>query len=121
MAQLVDFVRNLHDREALEKREAKRRFLGGAGFVAWPGPAFRKFVDELIVGNRMQSGGFVIDGHAVTLADLECPILYLVGSRDEMGRLAAVRGSAAPPRAPRRCTSSPSRPATSGSSSARRR
>ncbi len=90
--QLVDFVKNLHDRGALEKREAKRLFLGGEGFVAWPGPAFRKFVDELIVGNRMQSGGFVIDGHTVTLADLSCPILYFVGSRDEMGRPAAVRG-----------------------------
>lgn len=90
--QLVDFVRNLHDREALEKREAKRLFLGGEGFVAWPGPAFRKFVDELIVGNRMASGGFVIDGHTVTLADIACPILYFIGSRDEMGRPAAVRG-----------------------------
>jgi len=92
VTQLIDFVKNLHDREALEKREAKRLFLGGEGFVAWPGPAFRKFVDELIVGNRMQSGGFVIDGHTVTLADLTSPILYFVGSRDEMGRPAAVRG-----------------------------
>ena len=92
VAQLVDFVKNLHDREALEKREARRLFLGGEGFVAWPGPAFRKFVDELIVGNRMASGGFVIDGHSVTLADIACPILYVVGSRDEMGRPAAVRG-----------------------------
>jgi len=90
--QLLDFVKNLHDREALEKREAKRLFLGGEGFVAWPGPAFRKFVDELIVGNRMASGGFVIDGHTVTLADITCPILYFVGNRDEMGRPAAVRG-----------------------------
>ena len=91
-AQLVDFVRNLHDRAALEKREARRLFLGGDGFVAWPGPAFRKFVDEVIVGNRMASGGFVIDGHAVTLADLTCPILYVVGSRDELGRPSSVRG-----------------------------
>src|SRR5215475_14100656 len=90
--QLVDFVRNLHDRQALEKREAKRLFLGGEGFVAWPGPAFRKFVDVVIVGNRMASGGFVIDGHTVTLADLASPILYFVGSRDEMGRPPAVRG-----------------------------
>ncbi|HEY0252067.1 MAG TPA: alpha/beta fold hydrolase, partial [Kofleriaceae bacterium] len=90
--QLVDFVRNLHDRSALEKREAKRLFLGGEGFVAWPGPAFRKFVDDVIVGNRMASGGFVIDGHTVTLADLTCPILYFVGSRDEMGRPSSVRG-----------------------------
>lgn len=91
-AQLVDFVKNLHDRQALEKREAKRLFLGGEGFVAWPGPAFRKFVDDVIVGNRMASGGFVIDGHTVTLADLTCPILYFVGNRDEMGRPASVRG-----------------------------
>jgi putative long chain acyl-CoA synthase len=96
--QLVDFVRNLHDRQALEKREAKRLFLGGEGFVAWPGPAFRKFVDDVIVGNRMASGGFVIDGQTVTLADLTCPILYFVGNRDEMGRPGSVRGirSAAP-------------------------
>src|SRR6185503_15631911 len=82
----------LHDRTALEKREAKRLFLGGEGFVAWPGPAFRKFVDEVIVGNRMASGGFIIDGHTITLADLTCPILYFVGTRDEMGRPGSVRG-----------------------------
>ncbi|MEZ4361215.1 MAG: AMP-binding protein [Kofleriaceae bacterium] len=90
--QLVDFVRNLHDRQALEKREAKRLFLGGQGFVAWPGPAFRKFVDELVVGNRMSSGGFVIDGHTVTLADITSPILYFVGDRDQVVRPAAIRG-----------------------------
>ena len=90
--QLVDFVKNLHDREALEKREAKRLFLGGGGFVAWPGPAFRQFVDDVVVGNRMAVGGFVIDGRTVSLADITCPILYFVGDRDEMGRPAAVRG-----------------------------
>ncbi len=90
--QLVEFVRKLHDRQALEKREARRLFLGGEGFVAWPGPALRKFIDEIIVANRMTSGGIVIDGHTVTLADIDSPILYFVGDRDEMGRPAAVRG-----------------------------
>ena len=92
VGQLVDFVKKLHDRQALEKREAKRLFLRGAGFVAWPGPALRKFIDDMVVGNRMRSGGFVIDGHTVTLADLRCPILYFFGDRDTMGRPAAVRG-----------------------------
>ena len=91
-AQLLEFVRKLHDRAALERREARRLFLGGEGFVAWPGPALRKFVDEIIVANRMTSGGIVIDGHTVTLADIDSPILYFVGDRDEMGRPAAVRG-----------------------------
>lgn len=89
--QLVGFVRKLHDRQALERRERRRLFLGGAGFVAWPGPALRTFIDEIIVGNRMLSGGFVIDGRTVTLADLRCPILCFIGLRDEIARPAAVR------------------------------
>lgn len=89
--QLVEFVGKLHDRQALEKRESRRRFLGGEGFVAWPGPALRTFVDEFIVANRMASGGFVIDGRTVSLADLSCPILFFVGLTDDIARPAAVR------------------------------
>jgi putative long chain acyl-CoA synthase len=100
LGQLVDFVRKLHDRQALVKREARRRFLGGEGFVAWPGPALRTFVDEFVVHNRLTSGGFVIDGRTVTLADVRCPILYFVGLRDEIARPRAVRAiAAAAPRA----------------------
>ncbi len=89
--QRVDFVRKLHDRGALERREARRRFLGGEGFVAWPGPAFRAFVDQFIVHNRMVSGGFVLSGRSVTLADITCPILAFYGGHDDMARPATVR------------------------------
>ncbi len=89
--QFVDFVRKLHDRQALEQREPRRLFLGGEGFVAWPGPALRTFIDEVIVANRMASGGMVIDGRTVTLADIRCPVLCFYGTRDTMGRPAAVR------------------------------
>lgn len=90
--QLVDLVLRLHDRQDLEKRAARRRFLGGEGFVAWPGPALRAFVDELIVQNRMMHGGIVIDGRTVTLADITVPILACIGLRDEIARPEAVRG-----------------------------
>jgi len=89
--QRIDFLRLLHDRSALVRREARRRFLGGAGFVAWPGPAFRVFVDDFIVHNRMLAGGFVIDGRTVTLADITCPILAFIGTTDEIARPASVR------------------------------
>ncbi len=89
--QRLDFVKKLHDRNALMRREARRRFLGGAGFVAWPGPALRDFVDQFIVHNRMLSGGFVIDGRTLTLADLTCPMLCFIGLSDDMARPAAVR------------------------------
>ena len=89
--QFVDFVANLHDREALEQREGRRRFLAGEGFVAWPGPAFRQFVRDFIIQNRMLAGGFVIDGQTLSLADISCPLLYFVGLNDAIARPNAVR------------------------------
>ena len=90
----VEFVRQLHDRNALVRREGRRRFLGGEGFVAWPGPALRMFFEEFIVNNRMLRGGFVIDGRAVSLADITCPILAFVGESDEIARPESVRAIA---------------------------
>jgi len=89
--QRLDFLRKLHDRGALVRREARRKFLGGEGFVAWPGPAFRAFVDQFILHNRMLSGGFVLNGRTATLADITCPILAFYGRRDELARGATVR------------------------------
>ncbi len=90
----VEFVRKLHDRNALVRREGRRRFLGGEGFVAWPGPALRMFFEEFIVNNRMLRGGFVIDGRTVSLADITCPILAFVGESDEIARPESVRAIA---------------------------
>ncbi len=92
--QRVEFLRNLHDRGALVRREARRKFLGGEGFVAWPGPAFRAFVDQFVVHNRMLSGGFVLDGRTCSLADITCPILCFLGDRDELASPPAVRAIA---------------------------
>ncbi len=89
--QVVELFTILHDKEALSKREKRRRFLGGEGFVAWPGPALRTFVDEFIVNNRMADGGFVINGKTVTLASINVPILCVIGGRDEIARPASVR------------------------------
>lgn len=81
----------LDDRAALERSEPQRRFLGGEGFIGWPGPAFREFALQFVVQNRMTSGGFVIAGRSVSLADISCPILYFVGTRDEFARPGSVR------------------------------
>jgi len=81
----------LDDREALSKLEPMRRFLGGEGFVAWPGPAFRSFVDNVVVSNRLVTGGFVVADRTLSLSDLTCPILYFVGTHDEFARPKSVR------------------------------
>jgi putative long chain acyl-CoA synthase len=100
LRQRVDFLRQLHDREALLPRERQRRFLMGEGWVAWPGPAVADFMRQFIAHNRMLQGGFVIEDRTVTLADIECPILTVVGTVDEIAPAPAVRAvSRAAPRA----------------------
>ena len=80
-SQLMSFFKQLHDRTALEQRERRRQFLLGGGFVGFPGPALDDVID-LVVENRLAKGGFVIDGKAVSLVDIRCPILYFIGTRD---------------------------------------
>ena len=89
--QQLDFVRQLHDRDALLPRERQRRFLQADGWVAWPGPALADFLKQFVAHNRMLEGGFVIDERLVTLADIECPILIVVGEVDEIAPAGAVR------------------------------
>ncbi len=100
LRQRVDFMRQLHDREALLPRERQRRFLMGEGWVAWPGPALADFLRQFIAHNRMLEGGFVIDDRLVTLADIDRPLLTVVGEVDEIAPAAGVRAiTRAAPRA----------------------
>ena len=87
----IEFLMQLHDREALLTREGQRRFLEGDGWVAWPGPALADFVGQFVAHNRMLEGGFVVDDRLLTLADLRLPILSVVGSVDEIAPAAGVR------------------------------
>jgi putative long chain acyl-CoA synthase len=91
LRQRIDFLRQLHDREALLPRERQRRFLLGEGWVAWPGPALADFMRHFVAHNRMLAGGFVIEDRLVTLADIECPVLSFVGEVDEIAPAGGVR------------------------------
>ncbi|NMO04887.1 alpha/beta fold hydrolase [Gordonia sp. TBRC 11910] len=88
----LDFLRNLHDRDALLPREDQRRFLEADGWVAYSGPAIADLLRQFVVHNRMVSGGFVIDGDLVSLAEITCPVLAFVGEADDIGQPKAVRG-----------------------------
>jgi putative long chain acyl-CoA synthase len=88
----LDFLRQLHDREALLPREQQRRFLDSEGWIAWSGPAISELLKQFIAHNRMMSGGFSVRGDLVTLADIDCPILAVVGEVDDIGQPASVRG-----------------------------
>ncbi|HET9075116.1 MAG TPA: alpha/beta fold hydrolase [Solirubrobacteraceae bacterium] len=87
----LEFIMRLHDREALLPREGQRRFLEVDGWVAWPGPALAEFLQQFITHNRMLQGGFVIEDRLLSLADIGCPILSVVGTVDEIAPAAGVR------------------------------
>ncbi|MGK2865972.1 MAG: acyl-CoA synthetase, partial [Mycobacterium sp.] len=88
----LDFLRQLHDRDALLPREQQRRFLDSEGWIAWSGPAIAELLKQFIAHNRMMSGGFSIRGELVTLSDITCPVLAVIGEVDDIGQPAAVRG-----------------------------
>jgi putative long chain acyl-CoA synthase len=88
----LDFLRQLHDREALLPREQQRRFLASDGWIAWSGPAIAELLKQFIAHNRMMSGGFSIRGDLVTLSDIDCPVLAVIGEVDDIGQPASVRG-----------------------------
>ncbi|MGO9793952.1 MAG: alpha/beta fold hydrolase [Solirubrobacteraceae bacterium] len=100
MRSRIEFIMQLHDREALLPREGQRRFLEADGWVAWPGPAMADFLSQFVAHNRMLEGGFVVEDMIVTLADIECPILSVVGTVDQLAPAAGVRAiTQAAPRA----------------------
>jgi putative long chain acyl-CoA synthase len=87
----IQFLMALHDRDALLPRERQRRFLESEGWTAWSGPAVVQFLEMYFLNNRMLDGGFVIDERLVTLADIDLPVLTVVGSTDTIGHPDAVR------------------------------
>ena len=88
----VDFLFQLHDREALLPREQQRRFLDSDGWIAWSGPAVSELLKQFVTHNRMMTGGFAIKGQLVTLSDITCPVLAFIGEVDDIGQPASVRG-----------------------------
>ncbi|SIS23910.1 AMP-binding protein [Williamsia sterculiae] len=88
----IDFLLQLHDRDALLPREDQRRFLEADGWVAWSGPAVAELLRQFVAHNRMVSGGFIIRDRTVTLAEITSPVLAFVGEADDIGQPIAVRG-----------------------------
>ena len=87
----ISLLKMLDDKDAILKGEDQRSFMND-GFVAWPGPAMLEFMRQMLLGNRMVSGGSVIEGRTVSLTDITCPMLAVIGANDTIARPRSVRG-----------------------------
>jgi putative long chain acyl-CoA synthase len=90
----LDFVRQIHDRDALLVRERQRRFIEGEGWVTWPGPALAEMMRQFIAHNRLMEGGFVLGDRTLTLADIDCPVLAFIADADILAPAHSVRAIA---------------------------
>src|SRR5690349_19329773 len=68
----VDFVRQLHDREALLPREQQRMFVDRGGCIAWSGPAIAELLKKGITHDGMDTCGFEIKGSIVIRIVITC-------------------------------------------------
>ncbi len=50
------------------------------------GPAISELLKQFIAHNRMMTGGFSIHGELVTLTDIDCPVLAVIGEVDDIGQ-----------------------------------
>ncbi len=89
--QRIEFAKRLYDREALLEREGMRRFMDDEAWTAFPGPALRNVIQQLVSHNRLMRGGVVIGDRTVTLADIRCPILAFTGQTDSIAPPPTVR------------------------------
>lgn len=87
----VQFLMQLYDRDRLLPREKQRQFLDSRGWTAYSGPAIAELLEQFIAHNRMLEGGFVIEDELVTLADIDVPVLTIVGTSDTFGHPDSVR------------------------------
>ncbi|TSD94114.1 AMP-binding protein [Skermania sp. ID1734] len=87
----AQYYLNLHDTERLLPRERLRKYLDGEGWTAYSAPAFAELLEQFMVHNRMLEGGFVFRDRLVSLADIDVPILTVVGTTDLLATPPAVR------------------------------
>ncbi|OUS12513.1 hypothetical protein A9Q89_06420 [Gammaproteobacteria bacterium 53_120_T64] len=87
----LSLLKMIDNRSAILKGEDQRSFMSD-GFVAWPGPAMVEFMRQMLMGNRMVTGGCVIEGRTVSLSDISCPMLAVIGGGDTIARPRSVRG-----------------------------
>lgn len=87
----LQYLRQLHDREKLLPGEQQRMFLENEGWTAYAGPAFSDLLEHVFVTNRLLTGGLLVGDRSVSLADIDLPILTVVGELDQEGHPLAVR------------------------------
>jgi polyhydroxyalkanoate synthase len=68
------------DPSYLERQRLVSRWLND--LVPFPGEAYRQFVKELVQANKLVRGELVIDGNAVDVSQITCPVLVLAHTGD---------------------------------------
>ncbi len=68
-----------------EHAAAHQAFVGwSSAHIPFPGAAFEQMVDLMVRGDLLRTGWFPLGGRQVSLAGIPCPVLSVVGDRDNL-------------------------------------
>lgn len=84
----IELITHLHDREWLSAYETIEDWI--EGFIPYPGEAFKKFVNDFIIEDRLRRKKLYIKGKKVNLSMITCPILVFAGTTDRVAHPASV-------------------------------
>lgn len=88
-ARPISLVWNLWDEEWLESYEAMNKWM--SDFLHYPEAAFKKFAQEIVVGNKLLTGELEMFGRPVDLSKITAAFLVLSSPDDHFGPPAAAR------------------------------
>lgn len=88
MRRRLELITHLHDREWLSAYETIEDWI--EGFIPYPGEAFKKFVNDFIIEDKLRKKELYIKGRRVDLSKIRCPILVFAGTKDKVAHYASV-------------------------------
>jgi len=78
----IELLRNYWDKEWVSGFESINDWV--EGFIPYPGEAFKQFVTDFIIDDKLKQGGLSIDGREVDLTNIRCPLLVFLGTVDKI-------------------------------------
>ena len=84
----MDLLTNYWDKEWVAGFESINDWVDS--FIPYPGEAFKEFVQDFIIEDRLKQGSLIIDGKKVDLKRIHSSILAFVGTQDKIARAGSV-------------------------------
>jgi len=89
VASYLDLIRNINDREYVTEYMTMGQWFND--MVDYPGATVREVIEKMVIANRMAGGQIEIGAHVAKLEQINCSLLALAGSTDNIATVGATK------------------------------